>query len=89
MKTSKSRIITNIILFIVAASIALYGIINNLVIFKLQFKFDGNPLEIGFIIGIIISLWYASSQITKEDFQSKITGILVYTILAFMCLGGM
>lgn len=88
MKNSKSRIMVNIILFIIAVSIAIYGIINNLVIFNLRFKFDGNPVELGIIVGIIASLVYAGYEVTKEDLQSKVTGILIYTILVFICLGG-
>ncbi len=87
MKTSKYRFI-NIILFVVVVGMIAYSFLDNFCFFNWKFVLKGSPFEVAFLIGVPVIVVLAGLQFAKEDFENKITGILLCAILFFACLGG-
>ena len=87
-KRNSARYILNFVLLIIIFAILIFGFMDNLIQLSIQFKLDIDPISIAILAGVLILSWLGVVNLQKEDLDSNITGILIFTIIFFSITSG-
>lgn len=87
-KRNSTRYILNFVLLIIIFAILIFGFMDNLIQLSIQFKLDIDPISIAILAGVLILSWLGVVNLQKEDLDSNITGILIFTIIFFSITSG-
>lgn len=87
-KRNSARYILNFVLLIIIFAILIFGFMDNLIQLSIQFKLDIDPISIAILAGVLILSWLGFVNLQKEDLDSNITGILIFTIIFFSITSG-
>lgn len=87
-KRNSARYILNFVLLIIIFAILIFVFMDNLIQLSIQFKLDIDPISIAILAGVLILSWLGVVNLQKEDLDSNITGILIFTIIFFSITSG-